>query len=371
MVETSYSDNYTQLVNLISKYSKRIEELDVIINAASSNLTKNVKNTKKVSVKSKRSGLNKRQSRVPFNDMDIVDYESKMLEQQNYVLQMQRNHQIDEIQLVDNEDFTPELFYPFSLLSSIRQTVVTGGFLTNYTTSSDESKNTKPSNSLYIPRAMWTQLDLKFSALSTKHAAFDSITNVINQHTAAFQTVAHANTNLHLLSTCQALRFSIKSMIEEFVQVQNNLSKPFPFIREIMKSKNHQSVAVDTQSTSDSAAATNDSLNNANSNSSVLSGNAESTNQLLNAPNTSQIDESAASTATPSVVATTSQVTFKLASMMTSLTKSVKKYAEVGYQRLGTMSVKVTSADFLSYSNSIVKLCESTQVRRFYTVHAV
>ena len=49
--------------------------------------------------------------------------------------------------------------------------------------------------------------------------------------------------------------------------------------------------------------------------------------------------------------------------MVTMLGKNVRKYAEQGYQRLGTLSSHVSDDDFAAYTALLHHLCDRCQVR--------
>lgn len=51
---------------------------------------------------------------------------------------------------------------------------------------------------------------------------------------------------------------------------------------------------------------------------------------------------------------------------MSNFSKNVMKYAEVGYQRLGTISVRVSDEDFAGFVALTSELCSQCQVNRSY-----
>ena len=52
----------------------------------------------------------------------------------------------------------------------------------------------------------------------------------------------------------------------------------------------------------------------------------------------------------------------RFTSMFSAVSKNVRKYAEVGYSRMGTIPSKPTDSELTQYYNSITVLCEFCQV---------
>jgi hypothetical protein len=53
--------------------------------------------------------------------------------------------------------------------------------------------------------------------------------------------------------------------------------------------------------------------------------------------------------------------------MFSAVSKNVRKYAEVGYSRMGTIPSKPTDSELTQYYNSITVLCEFCQVDRKFS----
>ena len=51
-----------------------------------------------------------------------------------------------------------------------------------------------------------------------------------------------------------------------------------------------------------------------------------------------------------------------ITSMMSHLSKNVKRYAELGYQRLGTIATKISEEDFAKFVTLIADVCQQCQV---------
>jgi hypothetical protein len=110
---------------------------------------------------------------------------------------------------------------PYWQMRMITRTIENGGFLTP---------------AVYIPKNVWTQLGVKFSGLSAKTLAFQGIVSVlinyifeisIPPNTAEQEAPPLKDITIHQILT------SMRSCREELHKLQNQLSKPFPYIREL------------------------------------------------------------------------------------------------------------------------------------------
>jgi hypothetical protein len=117
-------------------------------------------------------------------------------------------------------------------------------------------------------------------------------------------TIEDENTQLNLLQSLRNAHVALKSIIEEFNNLQNQLSKQFPFIRETVIEKD-------------------DSILNSNSQKGQVS---------------------------------------RITNMVSALSKNVRKYAEVGYQRLGTIPVRLSDEDFTAFTTLTSHLCDRCQL---------
>lgn len=121
-------------------------------------------------------------------------------------------------------DDTVEVTY--WLLRNIRKTMDQGGFLTR---------------DIFVPKRIWQQTDVKFSGLAAKMTAFDMIIKLVTNHTDALYFSLDED-SLDLADAAFAYIY------EELSALQNNLSKPFPYIKELNTHANKEEVGGDTAS---------------------------------------------------------------------------------------------------------------------------
>jgi hypothetical protein len=107
------------------------------------------------------------------------------------------------------------------ILRNVRKTMDQGGFLTK---------------DIFIPKRVWMQQDVKFSGLGAKSAAFDIILKLISGHVEAL----YLSVDEDSLDLAEA---SFVAVYEELVALQNNLSKPFPYIKELKISDSKEEAA--------------------------------------------------------------------------------------------------------------------------------
>ena len=139
----------------------------------------------------------------------------KMSHDQNKLNQAKRIIFQAEIENVDVKRVIPLEKCPLSLpletywqLRIIRNTILNGGYLTT---------------DVHIPRAVWFQSNIKISGISFQVAAFEQIYLFI---TSKIIPLTH-NANLTELKEAQQTFCAFSLELET---IQNNLSKPFPFI---------------------------------------------------------------------------------------------------------------------------------------------
>lgn len=77
-----------------------------------------------------------------------------------------------------------------------------------------------------MPKLVWSQYGMKFTGLSVKTAAFEHLMIAVTSRIYPAELPTDAYTTATALDTMRALN-------NDLVQLQNNLSKPFPFIKEI------------------------------------------------------------------------------------------------------------------------------------------
>ena len=83
---------------------------------------------------------------------------------------------------------------------------------------------------VFIPKSVWSQSGVKFCGLSMKTSAFQTIIAIIQDIKFIDEDQFNMNKSL---STLSALFLDLKNANEEMVLLQNQLSKPFPFIKEV------------------------------------------------------------------------------------------------------------------------------------------
>lgn len=120
---------------------------------------------------------------------------------------------------------------PFWLLKLLKKVIRHGGFLTD---------------KVFVPKPVWCQDGAKFAGLSIKTPAYEQI---IIKITA---TIYPIEMPVDEQSAAIAL-VALNTLAKEFSQLQNNLSKPFPFIKEM----NVASTPTETQTRSPRSSALN------------------------------------------------------------------------------------------------------------------
>jgi hypothetical protein len=102
----------------------------------------------------------------------------------------------------------------------VARTVTTGDFLTP---------------TIYVPRSIWAQVGVKFAGLSAKSNAYKTVVQLMQSlATMPFDDTEHSLTN------CLA---AVRSVNEECFYLQNSLAKSFPFIREVEKDEDKDSLS--------------------------------------------------------------------------------------------------------------------------------
>jgi hypothetical protein len=99
---------------------------------------------------------------------------------------------------------------PFWLLKLLKKVIRNGGFLTD---------------KVYIPKPVWGQDGAKFAGLTIKTPAYEQI---IIKITATIYPIEMPVDE----ETADIALVALRALSKEFSQLQNNLSKPFPFIKE-------------------------------------------------------------------------------------------------------------------------------------------
>lgn len=99
---------------------------------------------------------------------------------------------------------------PYWILRNIQKTIEKGGFL---------------NGNLYIPKRVWTQNDVKFSGVTAKMAAFEIIIKMVSTHVDGLYMSND-------IDSMELADVAFINVLDELLSLQNNLSKPFPYIKE-------------------------------------------------------------------------------------------------------------------------------------------
>lgn len=332
---------WARLMEIRTGYDDRLEYLRELYQINSSVRGGNEVGSEGEKDKTERRRALRRQSQVAFEELDIS---SILLESSSSFAigsltpPQSPKGKLSSSQISEAMEQPPQSLVelPYWNMRLIQRTIENGGFLTP---------------TVYVPKTMWTQLGLKFSGLSAKTTAYQTIITILSQNLAHLpfpdceffyagmdapsssrytwdlgstnddscnNTHSNSNTNgrislssdnfdslLKRAQTCISnVIAALKVAHEDFINLQNQLSKPFPFIREVV----------------------------------------------------------VASPDETSVNTTSGATMLRLTSMVSNLGKNVRKYAEVGYQRLGALPTRVSDGDFAAFRNLIVELCTQCQI---------
>ena len=103
--------------------------------------------------------------------------------------------------------------------------------------------------SIFIPSTVWSQSGVKFCGLSMKTSAFQTIIAIIKD----VKFIDKDRTNIFKsLSTLSALFSDLKNANDLMIILQNQLSKPFPYIKEVPLDESSKSNAIKGQVLNDS-----------------------------------------------------------------------------------------------------------------------
>jgi hypothetical protein len=100
---------------------------------------------------------------------------------------------------------------PYWLLRVLRIIITNGGYI---------------SPRVYVPKLVWSQYGMKFTGLTVKTAAFEHLMIAVTSRIFPAELPSDAYTTATALDTMRALN-------NDLIHLQNNLSKPFPFIKEM------------------------------------------------------------------------------------------------------------------------------------------
>lgn len=203
---------------------------------------------------------------------------------------------------------------PYWTLRNICRTIETGGYLTE---------------SFFIPKSVWSQHDVKFNGISAKTAAFEIIIKLITMN------IENLSIQIDEASLSRA-EMAILNTQDELIALQNQLAKPFPYIKEVSTQQmiDDSTSSVDDQSTHDEVV--------------EESGKASSVTS---------------STTSSNVFQRASAANKSLASFVTALGKNVRKLAEVGLHRLAVaLPSRLSAEELLEYTSLITRVCNKAQL---------
>lgn len=170
--------------------------------------------------------------------------------------------------------------YSYWLMRVIRTTILSGGFI---------------SDDVYVPKSVWTQIGAKFHALGARLTALEHLRILLTTQIFPLEYPDDVHST-------EEVTHSFSLFYRELVILQNNLSKPFTYIKEM---------PVPGQSVAPSP--------------------------------TTQVG--------------------RLTSMFSAVGKNVIKYAEVGYSRIGSvMKTRISDLEMASYVSLASELCEKCQI---------
>ena len=204
---------WSKLVQLRDDYDDRMEYLrsDIMEKRSSTSSThQHFRNTRK-----------KRQSQITFEeDIDLLNV----------------TYTDDDGDIPTNYEEPPRslIQVPYHQMRIIQKSIEQGAFLTPH---------------LFCPKSVWSQIGVKFSGLSIKTSAFQDCISIIRLNVPSLpddpKFKSPMNSPIGSVSTgiisfvsdvplLQSLLVGLKTAHEEMITLQNQLSKPFPFIREIV-----------------------------------------------------------------------------------------------------------------------------------------
>lgn len=195
----SHTPQYSKLMQLRFNYDDRIE------------LLKNLDNTRQESTISKAKGNDKKRSNPRSFEEDERLLNVAHFASGNHLFEQQSDSSIDG---------------PFWRLQQIQKSIANGSFL---------------SANVFIPAGVWTQKGVKLCGISIKSSAFQEILAIIKE--VDYTTADHEQYLPTPTQVLQALLSSLRIAYEDMAAIQNQLSKPFLFIQEIVPDETTKSAA--------------------------------------------------------------------------------------------------------------------------------
>eukprot|EP00601_Ochromonadales_sp_CCMP2298_P003724 CAMPEP_0173190170 /NCGR_PEP_ID=MMETSP1141-20130122/12199_1 /TAXON_ID=483371 /ORGANISM="non described non described, Strain CCMP2298" /LENGTH=469 /DNA_ID=CAMNT_0014114255 /DNA_START=157 /DNA_END=1565 /DNA_ORIENTATION=- len=190
--------------------------------------------------------------------------------------------------------------FPYWVLRNVGRTIESGGFLMQ---------------GVFVPKRVWAQHDVRIQGLGAKVAAFEIITKLVSTHVDTLY-LASDEDSLELAA------ISFAGVSAELAALQTQLSKPFPYIKERPQEEGEHRGRAGYRLF--------DPAHNLRTVRGVEQSNSKSPPPPMG---------------------------------LTSLLKNVRKYAEVGFQRLVVaLPSKLTLQELAEYTALLTRLCEKCQV---------
>jgi hypothetical protein len=204
---------------------------------------------------------------------------------------------------------------PYWTLRNIKRSIISGAYITE---------------SVFVPKPVWTQTDVKFAGIPVKTTAFEILLRVIesieNSHISADEV------------SLTPFEISLQVAQDELLSLQNQLSKPFPYIKEVDLNVSRGVSTHGVNSVDDSTAVSADTGNPG-----------DNDDNFSSRDSISAISRSGGNRS--------------FSSFVSALSKGVRKYAEVSFHRLSVaLPSKLTSEELNDYTQLIVRVCDKTQL---------
>lgn len=210
---------------------------------------------------------------------------------------------------------------PYWTLRNIRSSIVRGGFLCE---------------GCFVPKAVWTQTEnVKFTGITAKTAAFEILLRIVN-------SIEDLPLSPHDQSLSQ-VEAALLSAQDELLAMQNQLSKPFPYIKEVLVSPS--AATAGSSSGFGVFGFGEDGFNSAehsshNNNGDTAPGHTE------DSPAGATSNRDSMSTVSSSKASSKNRT---FTSFVSNLSKNVRKYAEVGFHRLAVALPSKLSSEGKSF----------------------
>jgi hypothetical protein len=89
--------------------------------------------------------------------------------------------------------------------------------------------------SLFVPACVWSQIGVKFGGLSIKTSAFQAVVSIIRVISINYEKQGGIKEKINNENLLILFSVDLRNAYDEMLMLQNQLSKPFPFIKEIIE----------------------------------------------------------------------------------------------------------------------------------------